>query len=110
MNLVLNAIDAMPGRGKLRIVATLDTRRLDDRLQPVARIDVTDNGYGISPENLNRIFEPFFTTKEHGSGLGLSISYELIRALGGDLTVVSEAEVWGPPLPSFFPMGQTTRL
>ena len=104
LNLVLNAIDAMPGKGKLRIVATLDTRRLDDRLQPVARIDVTDNGHGISPENLNRIFEPFFTTKEHGSGLGLSISYELIRALDGDLTVVSELGV-GTTFTIFLPYG-----
>jgi two-component system NtrC family sensor kinase len=53
-------------------------------------IAINDSGQGISSEHLPRIFEPFFTTKEHGSGLGLSISYELIKALGGDITVSSQ--------------------
>jgi two-component system NtrC family sensor kinase len=93
LNLVLNAIDAMPGGGTLRITTTLDRRWLTEHLQPVVRIEFADTGLGILPANLNRIFEPFFTTKEHGSGLGLSISYELIKALGGELEVASRMDV-----------------
>jgi two-component system NtrC family sensor kinase len=93
LNLVLNAIDAMPGGGTLRVTATPDTLWLGGRAQPTARLDFTDTGHGIPPENLTRIFEPFFTTKDSGSGLGLSISYELVKTLGGDLSVVSQVGV-----------------
>jgi PAS domain S-box-containing protein len=93
LNLVLNAIDAMPGGGVLRVAATPDTLLLGDRAQPMARLDFTDTGHGIPPDHLARIFEPFFTTKDTGSGLGLSISYELVKALGGDLSVVSQVGV-----------------
>jgi two-component system NtrC family sensor kinase len=93
LNLVLNAIDAMPDGGTLRVTAAPDTLWLSDRTQPAVRLDFTDTGQGIPPESLSRIFEPFFTTKDTGSGLGLSISYELVKALGGDLSVVSEVGV-----------------
>jgi two-component system NtrC family sensor kinase len=93
LNLVLNAIDAMPDGGTLRVTAAPDMLWLDDHAQPAARLDFTDTGQGIPPESLSRIFEPFFTTKDTGSGLGLSISYELVKALGGDLSVVSEVDV-----------------
>jgi two-component system NtrC family sensor kinase len=90
LNLTLNSLDAMPQGGTLSISAHLDTLRRDDRIQPAVRIDLSDTGHGISPEHLPRIFEPFFTTKEQGSGLGLSISYELIKTLGGEMSVTSE--------------------
>ncbi len=90
LNLVLNAIDAMPSGGALRVATTPDMLWLGDRAQSAARIDFADTGYGIPPDNLAHIFEPFFTTKDTGSGLGLSISYELVTALGGDLSVVSQ--------------------
>ncbi|HTP07306.1 MAG TPA: PAS domain S-box protein [Anaerolineae bacterium] len=93
LNLVLNAIDAMPGGGTLRVTAAPDRLWLDNRAKSVARIDFSDSGQGISLENLPHIFEPFFTTKDTGSGLGLSISYELVKMLGGDLSVVSQVGV-----------------
>jgi two-component system NtrC family sensor kinase len=93
LNLVLNAIDAMPDGGSLRVTAAPDTLASGGYSRPAVRIDFSDSGQGIPPENLARIFEPFFTTKDAGSGLGLSISYELIVELGGDISVVSEAGV-----------------
>jgi signal transduction histidine kinase len=93
LNLVLNAIDAMPGGGRLRVAIQPDIVPVNNQLRPAVRIDFADTGHGISPGDLTRIFEPFFTTKDSGSGLGLSISYELVKALGGDLSVVSEAGV-----------------
>ncbi|MCK4450342.1 MAG: hypothetical protein KAX26_07095, partial [Anaerolineae bacterium] len=50
----------------------------------------SDTGEGMPPEVLFHLFEPFFTTKEHGSGLGLSISYGIIQSHGGEITVTSE--------------------
>jgi PAS domain S-box-containing protein len=93
LNLVLNAIDAMPDGGSLRVAAASDTLWLGDRARPAVRLDFTDSGLGIPPDHLAQIFEPFFTTKDTGSGLGLSISYELVKALGGDLSVVSQVGV-----------------
>jgi PAS domain S-box-containing protein len=93
LNLVLNAIDAMPGGGRLQVAAVPDTLSLNGQPQSAVRIDLTDTGHGIAPDNLARIFEPFFTTRDAGSGLGLSISYELVKELGGDMSVVSEVGV-----------------
>jgi two-component system NtrC family sensor kinase len=88
MNLVLNAVDVMPGGGSLTISTTADRSHADS---PAIRIDVTDTGAGIAPEVLPRIFEPFFTTKEDGTGLGLAISFEIVKSLGGEITVASQA-------------------
>jgi PAS domain S-box-containing protein len=93
LNLVLNAIDAMPGGGRLHVATLLDTLSPNSQSRPAARIDLIDTGHGIAPDNLARIFEPFFTTKDTGSGLGLSISYELVKELGGDMSVMSELGV-----------------
>ncbi|MCU0791742.1 MAG: ATP-binding protein [Opitutaceae bacterium] len=92
-NLVINAIQAMPQGGTIRIGAkNVD---LAGELAPAlpagryVRITVADEGTGIAPENLPRIFDPFFTTKPTGSGLGLSTSYSIVARHGGLLSVES---------------------
>ncbi|MBP5955261.1 hybrid sensor histidine kinase/response regulator [Pseudomonas anatoliensis] len=85
MNLVVNAVQAMgPERG----VITLRTGLQGE----TAWIEVADNGSGIAPETLQKIFDPFFTTKPvgQGTGLGLSLSYGIVKKHGGDISVRSE--------------------
>ena len=85
LNLVINARDAMPGGGTLR----LQTRRDEGGSQ--LRIDVADTGRGMEPTVRERVFEPFFTTKSGlGSGLGLSMVYGFVKQSGGEVTLVSE--------------------
>ncbi len=83
-NLIINAVDAMNGKGKLSI-------RTIHRLN-AADVEVIDNGPGIPPEILPRIFEPFFTTKgvNEGTGLGLETVYRLVANHGGRVTVESK--------------------
>jgi PAS domain S-box-containing protein len=84
-NLLVNAAQALPpGGGEIRLV----TRLLGDS---VAVVEVRDTGCGIAAEHLERIFEPFFTTKPvgEGTGLGLSLCHDIIRGLGGVMTVDS---------------------
>jgi PAS domain S-box-containing protein len=95
LNLVLNAIDAMPTGGTLHISTRVDQMLVGAGQQPLpaVRIEFSDTGEGMPPEVLSRLFEPFFTTKEGGTGLGLSISYGIIQAHGGQVTVESHAEM-----------------
>ena len=51
-------------------------------------IEVEDEGVGIAPENMDKIFDPFFTTKDNGTGLGLSVVYNIVEQLGGSVSVV----------------------
>lgn len=85
INLIINAADAMADRGG---VLTLRTARHEDWVV----VDVEDSGSGIAPNHIERIFEPFFTTKAavEGSGLGLPVSYGIVRAHGGSIEVHSE--------------------
>ena len=100
LNLVTNAVQAMPGeRGTL----TLVTRREGDGVA----VDVQDDGSGIPPDVISRIFDPFFTTKEvgKGTGLGLSITYKIVQQHGGKISVESQPgsgtkfTVWLPLMP-----------
>jgi signal transduction histidine kinase len=87
LNLLLNAVGAMPGGGTLHIKTELQRRNgAEDVL-----VEIEDNGKGIDPENLPHVFEPFFTTREDGTGLGLSIVRRIIKAHGADLEIESEA-------------------
>ncbi|MGE7419030.1 ATP-binding protein [Methylobacterium tarhaniae] len=95
LNLAVNARDAMPGGGELRI----ETANIaHDEPRPAAlssgdfvRLSVTDTGEGMSPEVLERLFEPFFTTKPQGKGTGLGLAqvYGTAKQLGGEVTVDS---------------------
>jgi signal transduction histidine kinase/ActR/RegA family two-component response regulator len=81
-NLILNALDAMPAGGGLRLAA--------ERFGDAARLQVVDSGHGMSEEVLERLFDPFFTTKgARGNGLGLSVSYGIIERHGGRIEVAS---------------------
>ncbi|MEO8562927.1 MAG: two-component regulator propeller domain-containing protein, partial [bacterium] len=97
LNLVVNARDAMPRGGKLRIstrnVAAASVRRLAEAEDlPYVAITVTDDGEGMTPAVRDRVFEPFFTTKEQGkgTGLGLSTVYGSVKQSGGFVVVESE--------------------
>jgi signal transduction histidine kinase len=94
LNLIMNARDAMPDGGVLRI-ATANTQaaRDDGSSADFVRIDFIDTGTGMTPEVLARAWEPFFTTKPagKGTGLGLSTVYGFVKQSGGDATLESTA-------------------
>lgn len=87
VNLILNASHAIEGQGSIQL--TTENWISNGQIKG-AIIHTTDQGKGISKENLEQIFDPFFTTKESGTGLGLSVSYGIIRRHGGDIKVSSE--------------------
>jgi signal transduction histidine kinase len=81
-NLVINAIQAMPGGGQLAIALR--------QRGPDLRIEFADTGLGIAPEAIENIFEPYYSTKETGIGLGLPLTKKIIEEHGGQITVASE--------------------
>jgi two-component system NtrC family sensor kinase len=84
INIVNNAIQAMPLGGELSV-------RAYSASEDVAVVEISDTGVGIASEHMNRIFEPFYSTKNNGdgTGLGLSISYRIIQNHGGKIEAVS---------------------
>jgi PAS domain S-box-containing protein len=93
LNLFLNAIQAMPNGGVLKIEAIPSaSRSLYGFQQNFTRLIVSDTGKGIPPDLINKIFDPFFTTRPKGIGLGLSIAYQIVKKHGGMIKVESE---WG---------------
>ena len=89
INIILNALDAMPDGGHLQISAS---RGKDDQDRDAILVAFADTGSGIAQNELVKIFDPFYTTKEigKGTGLGLSVSYNIIKRFKGDITVCSE--------------------
>ena len=81
-NLVLNALDAMPGPGRLTMRTRLERQS--------AKIEVTDTGAGLSREECARLFTPYYTSKPHGTGLGLAIVQSVVTDHGGHISVQSE--------------------
>lgn len=86
LNLLMNARDAMPSGGMLEVRTYAQNGSVE--------VEITDTGIGIRPENLHRIFDPFFTTKAsgRGTGLGLSVSYGIVKEHGGKVEVRSTPE------------------
>jgi signal transduction histidine kinase len=90
LNLLTNAFYAVTEKKKSGIeyyepTVSVSTKKIDDKIE----IRVSDNGKGISPKVLDKIFQPFFTTKPtgQGTGLGLSLSYDIVKAHGGEIKV-----------------------
>ncbi|MGI5065299.1 two-component system sensor histidine kinase NtrB [Treponema putidum] len=82
MNVLTNAKAAMPGGGFLDI----STKAVNDFIVVI----ISDSGQGILPEDMHKIFEPYFTTKHDGTGLGLTMTYKVIKEHGGDINVYSD--------------------
>lgn len=106
VNLQMNAIHAMNGKGRITI-------RSEDWVEEGqnrgAVIHIEDQGCGIKPENLKRIFDPFYTTKREGTGLGLSVSQSLLSQSGGEIKVQSELGV-GSTFSIFLPSKNEAKL
>jgi two-component system NtrC family sensor kinase len=100
LNLIHNALQAMPSGGELTLATSTARREERDWI----RMSVKDSGMGITPVDQERIFEPFFTTKgdQGGTGLGLSVTYGIVSDHGGSIEVSSELDngstflVWLP--------------
>jgi signal transduction histidine kinase/CheY-like chemotaxis protein len=97
-NLILNSFDAMPAGGELKISA----QAVEDGIEVIFH----DSGPGIPEDRRNNVFEPFFSTKDGGTGLGLTVSYNIVTAHGGTLDLLAEREP-GACFRLFLPIGDT---
>lgn len=96
INIIMNAIQAMPGGGNLTIATSVAKGiRIGESLKDTIRIDISDTGVGITEENMNKLFTPFFTTKEKGKGvgLGLPVVHGIIEQHKGKIKVDSKPNV-----------------
>ncbi len=82
MNLLLNAVEAMPGGGRLTVSL--------ERRGEMAGIEIQDTGRGIPPEHTQRVFQLFFTTRPGGSGIGLATAFRTVQFLNGSIDFKSE--------------------
>jgi len=94
LNLIKNAVEAMPKGGKLTIMTRMSdlftTMQSDGRKYQLMVVKVSDTGAGIKPQHLQNIFTPFFTTKDRGVGLGLALSYQIVQEHLGTIRVESQ--------------------
>jgi len=92
LNLITNALDAMPGGGVLTIRTEQDLPALRSKDGRWLKISIADTGIGISDESKKKIFDPFFTTKKmgEGTGLGLAICEKIVKEHSGKMEVKSE--------------------
>ena len=87
LNLMVNGFEAVGGHGRITVSACVETVERATGPQHCVRIDVSDTGPGIGPDDVPRLFDPFFTTKATGTGLGLSIVHATVRRHGGEVRV-----------------------
>ncbi|MGH8545732.1 MAG: ATP-binding protein [Gammaproteobacteria bacterium] len=92
MNLILNAIQAMRDGGSLFVSTRLNSKDDSGESRQFLQVEIRDTGVGIPEENLEHIFDPFFTSKDEGSGLGLSVSHQIVQEHGGYIVVQSKVE------------------
>lgn len=103
LNLLVNALEAMPHGGRLLVAASLAQFSLSSAPLTGIRIDISDTGPGIAPEDIPNLFDPFFTTKASGTGLGLSIVRSTVQGHGGEVRVESLADA-GTTFSIFLPL------
>jgi len=95
VNLVRNALDAMPSGGRLTLragwsgAAAIRSARRPAGALPRVRIEIGDTGVGISPSDAERVFNPFFSTKDGGTGLGLALTHKIVEDHGGSIDLRS---------------------
>jgi len=107
-NLAFNARDAMPYGGHISVTVGLDSLENNDAVvRRFGRVDVRDNGEGMTPEVAARAFEPFFTTKEtgRGTGLGLAMVYGIATRSGGSASIASNSGE-GATVSVLFPLSE----
>jgi two-component system sensor histidine kinase HydH len=104
LNLFLNAVQAMPEGGALKINAR-ENAGFGRGQVPAVVVEINDTGCGMSQQTLEHLFMPFFTTRETGTGLGLAISHRIVEEHGGAIDVVSE-EGKGSTFIVSFPVGE----
>jgi signal transduction histidine kinase len=98
LNLIVNALEAMPGGGELRVETAVEEvnrcfpGRSGDRPTRCVAVHIRDTGQGIPEAHLDKIFDPFFTTKgaAQGTGIGLAVCAQIIQAHGGSITAHSQ--------------------
>jgi signal transduction histidine kinase len=90
INLMLNAADAMPQGGRLRIAGAEGQGGLNEQEAGRAMLEISDMGSGINPTDLPHVFEPFYTTKRTGTGLGLAVAARIIEGHQGRIDVQSK--------------------
>ena len=112
-NIVINAVQAMPKGGTINISAR-NINLKDGEIPPLSqgnyiKISIQDHGIGISKENLQRIFDPYFTTKKEGTGLGLTVSFYIVRNHNGYISVESELGI-GTTFHIYLPASSEKRI